>query len=332
NCIAWIRNSVDDAIRIYRQLQLSKVVATENLLLFHSRFAFHDRQRIESQTLNLFGKQSGAQRAGKVIIATQVIEQSLDIDCDEMISDLAPVDLLIQRAGRLQRHIRDRNGLVKKSGQDERETPVLRILAPEWDDAPRENWLSSAMRNSAYVYPDHGRMWLTQRILREQGTIRMPQSARLLIESVYGEDVNMPVGFAKTEQLQEGKFYCDRAFAGQMLLNFAPGYCAEISDSLPEKMSTRLAEESVTLWLAKIVDSVVTPYASGEHAWEMSGLRVRQSWWSKHKDEFERLKGESFQQWCVEQHQNKDFAIVIVVTDSAACGYSANEGLTGKME
>lgn len=48
NCIAWIRNSVDDAIRIYRQLQLSKVVATENLLLFHSRFAFHEcspRQR-----------------------------------------------------------------------------------------------------------------------------------------------------------------------------------------------------------------------------------------------------------------------------------------------
>ncbi len=117
NCIAWIRNSVDDAIRIYRQLQLSKVVATENLLLFHSRFAFHDRQRIESQTLNLFGKQSGAQRAGKVIIATQVIEQSLDIDCDEMISDLAPVDLLIQRAGRLQRHIRDRNGLVKRLGR-----------------------------------------------------------------------------------------------------------------------------------------------------------------------------------------------------------------------
>lgn len=331
NCIAWIRNSVDDAIRIYRQLQLSKVVATENLLLFHSRFAFHDRQRIESQTLNLFGKQSGAQRAGKVIIATQVIEQSLDIDCDEMISDLAPVDLLIQRAGRLQRHIRDRNGLVKKSGQDERETPVLRILAPEWDDAPRENWLSSAMRNSAYVYPDHGRMWLTQRILREQGTIRMPQSARLLIESVYGEDVNMPVGFAKTEQLQEGKFYCDRAFAGQMLLNFAPGYCAEISDSLPEKMSTRLAEESVTLWLAKIVDSVVTPYASGEHAWEMSVLRVRQSWWNKHKDEFEKLDGEPLRKWCAQQHQDKDFATVIVVTDFAACGYSANEGLIGMM-
>ncbi|VDZ77091.1 CRISPR-associated helicase Cas3 protein [Salmonella bongori] len=63
SCIAWIRNSVDDAIRIYRQLLLSKTIAAENLLLFHSRFAFHDRQRIEMQTLDLFGKtERGATR------------------------------------------------------------------------------------------------------------------------------------------------------------------------------------------------------------------------------------------------------------------------------
>ncbi|HAT7513060.1 TPA: CRISPR-associated helicase Cas3' [Kluyvera ascorbata] len=331
-CIAWIRNSVDDAVRIYRQLVSQGVVSPENLTLFHSRFAFYDRQRIESQTLELFGKQSAAQRRGKVIIATQVIEQSLDIDLDEMISDLAPVDLLIQRAGRLQRHIRYRNGRVKTSGQDERDSPALLILAPEWDDSPQENWLSSVMRNSAYVYPDHGRLWLTQRVLRQQGEIRMPQSARRLIESVYGEDVEMPEGFAKTEQQQEGKFYCDRAFAKQNLINFAPGYSPESGDLLPEKLSTRLAEESITLWLARIVEGVVRPYAPGEHAWEMSALRVRQGWWEKHKDGFERLEGEALRQWCVEQHQNKEFAVVIVVSNLDSCGYSSHEGLIGSME
>lgn len=112
-CIAWIRNSVDDAVKSYRQLIARGVVPVADTLLFHSRFAFCDRQRIESSTLLWFGKQSGMQRSGKVVIATQVIEQSLDIDLDEMISDLAPIDLLIQRAGRLQRHLRDDQGQVK---------------------------------------------------------------------------------------------------------------------------------------------------------------------------------------------------------------------------
>lgn len=331
-CIAWIRNSVDDAMGIYRQLLARGVVPPESLLLFHSRFAFYDRQRIENQALAQFGKKGATQRAGKVLIATQVIEQSLDIDLDEMISDLAPVDLLIQRAGRLQRHIRDRNGLVKATGQDERTAPELLIFAPEWDGAPREDWFSGAMRNSAYVYPDHGRLWLTQRVLREQGEIRMPQSARLLIESVYGEEVDMPEGFAKTEQLQEGKYYCDRAFAKQNIINFAPGYSPESSDFLPEKLSTRLAEESITLWLAKIVDGAVKPYAPGEHAWEMSVLRVREGWWKKHKDEFARLEGEMLRQWCFEQHQNQEFAVVIVVSEVEPCGYSAHEGLIGTVD
>lgn len=331
-CIAWIRNSVDDAIRIYRQLLTRGVVPSESLLLFHSRFAFYDRQRIENRALAQFGKQGVAKRCGQVLIATQVIEQSLDIDVDEMISDLAPVDLLIQRAGRLQRHIRDRNGLLKASGRDERNPPELLIFAPEWDDEPQEDWFSNAMRNSAYVYPDHGRLWLTQRVLREQGEIRMPQSARLLIESVYGEEVDMPPGFVKTEQLQEGKFYCDRAFAKQNIINFAPGYSPECSDYLPEKLSTRLAEESVSLWLAKIVDGAVMPYAPGEHAWEMSALRVRQGWWDKHRGDFVLLDGKRLQQWCAEQHQNQEFALVIVVSDLETCGYSAHEGLIGKME
>lgn len=330
-CVAWVRNSVDDAIRTWRALTASGA-AVENTLRFHSRFAFHDRQRIENQTLECFGKKSGAGRAGKVIIATQVIEQSLDIDVDLMISDLAPIDLLIQRAGRLQRHSRDAEGRVKETGSDERPSPTLYVLAPEWDENPSGEAFARALGNGAYVYPDHGKLWLTQRVLREQGEIRMPQSARLLIESVYGDDVALPEGLVKSSEQQIGKYYCDRAFASQNTLNLAAGYLPNVNDYLPEKLSTRLAEESVTLWLAKIVDGEVMPYAPGEHAWEMSVLRVRGSWWSKHRSEFTLLEGEPFRRWCAEQHQNSEFALVIVVSDSPACGYSAEEGLTGKTE
>ncbi len=117
-CIAWIRNSVDDAIKVYRQLLARGVTPASSLSLFHSRFAFSDRQRIETETLARFGKKV-AHSVLEVLISTQVLEQSVDRDMDEMISDLAPIDLLIQRAGRL-RHIRDINGQLKRDGKDER--------------------------------------------------------------------------------------------------------------------------------------------------------------------------------------------------------------------
>lgn len=91
-----------------------------------------DRQVIEEDVLNRFGKRSGSeQRTGQVLIATQVVEQSLDLDFDMMISDLAPMDLLIQRAGRLQRHNRHVAGNPLNNDQpDQRLTPCFYLLTP----------------------------------------------------------------------------------------------------------------------------------------------------------------------------------------------------------
>jgi CRISPR-associated endonuclease/helicase Cas3 len=46
----------------------------------------------------------------------------------------------------------------------------------------------------------------------------------------------------------------------------------------------------------------------------MSVLRVREGWWEKHKGRFTLLDGERLRQWCIEQHQNQEFAVVIVVS------------------
>lgn len=72
-CIARIRNSVDDAIKVHRQLLARGVIPASSLSLFHSRFAFSDRQRIETETLARFGKYCSLQRASQVIVCTQVI-------------------------------------------------------------------------------------------------------------------------------------------------------------------------------------------------------------------------------------------------------------------
>ncbi|MEZ5537755.1 MAG: CRISPR-associated helicase Cas3' [Thiolinea sp.] len=100
--VCWIRNTVPDARSAFEAL--SQSLPKDKLHIFHSRYTLHDRLQIETQILDYFGKHSTPeQRSGRVLIATQVVEQSLDLDFDVMISDLAPIDLLIQRAGRLQR-------------------------------------------------------------------------------------------------------------------------------------------------------------------------------------------------------------------------------------
>ena len=64
-----------------------------------------DRIEKENEVLKFFGKDSTPEiRKGKILVATQVVEQSLDLDFDFMVTDLAPMDLIIQRSGRLHRH------------------------------------------------------------------------------------------------------------------------------------------------------------------------------------------------------------------------------------
>ena len=106
-CVAVICNAVDEAIDMYRALCRDHEPGKVDL--FHARFAMGDRLDIERRVLDRFGKASTPdRRRGQILVATQVIEQSLDLDFDLVISDLAPVDLLIQRAGRLWRHMVER--------------------------------------------------------------------------------------------------------------------------------------------------------------------------------------------------------------------------------
>lgn len=99
--VGIIVNSVNKAQKLYKVL--SEEIGQDDILLIHSKFLTKDRDRKENELLNLIGKNSN--RPEKFIyIGTQVLEQSLDIDFDILFTELAPIDLLIQRAGRVKRH------------------------------------------------------------------------------------------------------------------------------------------------------------------------------------------------------------------------------------
>jgi len=286
-CVCWIRNSVADAIESFEELR--KIRGPGKVTLFHARLMMGDRLRIEKDVLGWFGpKSTSADRAGRILIATQVVEQSLDLDFDVMISDLAPIDLLIQRAGRLQRHRRGSDG-SPISGKDGRSEAVLRVLAPPWTETPRATWVTASLPRTALVYPDHGWLWLTESLLRERGRIAVPDDARDLIEGVYGEEAaeRVPKGLRSRANRAEGDRSAKSSLAKLNALILSDGYKSTPNAWLPDTVTpTRLGDPVTNVRLARRDgDQFVPLFENEELGWELSQVSVRH--WSL----AERLKG-----------------------------------------
>ncbi len=171
---ALIVNTVNRAQELYRQLQplLDEGV---QLILFHARFPADERGERERQVLEVFGNTgTDSLRPGRaLLIATQVAEQSLDIDFDFLITDLAPVDLILQRAGRLHRHRRVRPDVHTEArlfvaGLHPQKLPELKETA--WE----------------FVYEPYilGRTWA---LLSREQTLQLPYDIDRLVQAVYGD-------------------------------------------------------------------------------------------------------------------------------------------------
>lgn len=106
-CVGVVCNTVSLAQQRYRALR-EAVSDDVEVVLLHSRMRKRERRVVEGRLLAALAKESVRRPRKMIVISTQVIEQSLDIDFDAMFSDLAPFDLLVQRAGRLHRHSRQR--------------------------------------------------------------------------------------------------------------------------------------------------------------------------------------------------------------------------------
>ena len=116
-CACVLRDTVSRAQTTYRMLEknLDGELGGAQIKLVHSRFIAADRLKNDAELLEFLGPNSSKRPKKFIVVGTQVMEQSLDIDFDVMITDVAPVDLLLQRIGRLHRHVR---------GEKQSERPV----------------------------------------------------------------------------------------------------------------------------------------------------------------------------------------------------------------
>jgi CRISPR-associated endonuclease/helicase Cas3 len=279
NCGVWIRNTVGEVQRSYEELV--RILGPDRVLIFHSRYTMEDRQTHEEQVLTNFGRNSvAANRNGKILLSSQVVEQSLDLDFDVMVSDLAPIDLLIQRAGRLQRHVRNVHG--DPAQLEERPAPVLYIHGPDPDENQTEGWFREFSNNASFVYKRTGILWKSAKVLKKEGKIELPGRARFLIESVYNEydplHKEIPDAVLSVEKIAERK---DReaGIRGELAtLPLDVGYIRP-DDSSPlkeEKVRTRLTEDTSTYVLCLKKDGEIVPFAaSNSFAIPMSEIKYR---------------------------------------------------------
>lgn len=248
-CGALIVNTVDRAQSLYLKLKAELADAVP-LLLFHARFPADQRSQQEQAVLARFG-QSGERPAKALLIATQVAEQSLDIDFDFMLTDLAPVDLILQRAGRLHRHQRERPEAHRLA------TLFVAGLAPEaLPDLKSTAW--------EYVYEPYilGRTWA---LLSREQELHLPQDIDRLVQAVYdSEDLPADIAEADRAFIEDeayGSHLGKRQTERMMALNVAIDPEAEPQSAYTQKNRgyeegeeglglpnyTRLGDDSVTL-------------------------------------------------------------------------------------
>ncbi len=181
-CALIVRNTVRRAQETY---ELLRERFGEDVGLNHSRFTVGDRLAKDKDLLDRFGPPRASRRRPHraIVVATQVVEQSLDVDFDLLVTDLAPIDLVLQRMGRLHRHERPR---------------PPRLAEPTcWID-----WLPSPASSEPSLEPGAKTIYGEQdmlmsaaaldRVINGSGAVTVPDDVHDLIEAVYGPDAPVP--------------------------------------------------------------------------------------------------------------------------------------------
>jgi CRISPR-associated endonuclease/helicase Cas3 len=220
--VLWIENTVAEAQAIFGKLAGCDIDIEVGLL--HSRFLKTDRADNENYWVKLYGKDNAIERQakGRILVGTQVLEQSLDIDADFLVSRFAPTDMLLQRMGRLWRHENTRPALAKREAW---------LLVPELN-AAIEN-AEQAFGSSAFVYAPYV-LCRSLAVWHERRNVSLPLDIRALIEATYVEQAETGKMLRYFSELEEKR---------KKLEQLARYGLSKAGETLSESAATRYSEQ-----------------------------------------------------------------------------------------
>jgi CRISPR-associated endonuclease/helicase Cas3 len=226
--VLWIENTVQEAQKVFKSFASWGQDQHIQVGLLHSRFPVVRRNELESFWVDIYGKEGIPERKGigKILVGTQVLEQSLDLDADLLVTRIAPTDMILQRIGRLWRH---------------REIDCLRpdgarrqalILAPP---------LQKVLQNPKWGFGPSGKVYAPYVLVRsllvfqELGAITVPADMRSLIEDTYREryEDSAPMREAKNEVAKNR----------EILQSFANNSMTMIGKAASDSITTRYSEK-----------------------------------------------------------------------------------------
>ena len=259
-----IRNTVTSAQAVFSTL-LDRgggslaLEAARKPALHHSRFAVEDRRLLDDAVERALGKDRVP--GGVVVIGTQTLEQSLDIDADYLITDLCPVDVLLQRIGRLHRHGRsDRPARFSEPG--------CVVLVPE---TGLESGLDGQLLPHGLGLSDRGGVYrdllgleATRRLIEDHQAWTIPKMNRMLVEGGTHPEIlrNLAQTLGESWVTHEGKTFGLRAAEAKLARSHALTRTETFNENLAfpdldEHVRTRLGEDGPRIVL---VDPVPGPF------------------------------------------------------------------------
>ncbi len=259
-----IRNTVTAAMETVAAIRESGGEAllwqvADGPALHHSRFAPEDRRLLDEAVEQALSPTTRGQD-GIIVVGTQTLEQSLDIDADVLVTDLCPIDVLLQRIGRLHRH-RD---LARPAGFDQPHCTILspqdgldRLAAPAFDNGLGQ------LKSGDGIYRNLHACELTRRLIHDHPVWVIPTMNRFLVESATHPDaiaaLTAEMGDPWRRYWDEvyGRDLADVGAAGKVCLPVDRPFGDHMFPDDEERIRTRLGAEGVVI---RFTEPVVGPF------------------------------------------------------------------------